>query len=156
VVFKSFGLAVSLAVGLGLASAASAETIAPESVKIVDATLEQSLTGQPGDAAKGRKWFVGRKLGNCLACHQNSETSEEQFHGEVGPLLDGVASRYEPAQLRAIIVDSKKVFGDQSLMPAFYRATGLNRVHKKFAGKTILNAQQVEDVLAYLLTLKEE
>lgn len=155
-VFKSVGLAVSLALALGLSTAASAETVAPGDVKIVDGELATSLTGVPGDPEKGRKWFVGRKLGNCLACHVNSETSEEQFHGEVGPALDGVASRYEPPMLRAIVVDSKAVFGNETLMPAFYRHTGLSRVRKKFAGKTILNAQQVEDIVAYLLTLKDE
>ena len=133
----------------------AAETVAPQDVKIKDGVLATPLTGAKGDAANGKKWFVNRKLGNCLACHVNKDTSKEQFHGEVGPPMDGVADRYKPEELRAIIVNSKAVFGDQTLMPAFYRTSGLNRVHKKFDGKTILSAQQVEDVLAYLLTLKE-
>jgi len=137
------------------AVAASAEVIAPGAVKISDGKLGKSLTGKAGDAAAGKKAFVGRKLGNCLACHVNKDTSEQQFHGEVGPPLDGVAGRHDPAALRAIIVNSKAVFGDQTLMPGFYREAGLSRVGKKFTGKTILSAQQVEDILAYLITLKE-
>ena len=155
--FKNVGAAIvagcaSLSVSIGNVAA---EGVKPAAVKIADGELAKSLTGKPGDAAAGKKTFVGRKLGNCLACHVNKDTSDQQFHGEVGPPLDGVAERHEPAALRAIIVNSKVVFGDQTLMPAFYREAGLNRVGKKFKGKTILSAQQVEDVLAYLLTLKE-
>lgn len=136
---------------------ASAETIPPQAVRITeDGTLTKSLTGKPGDPAAGKKTFVGRKLGNCLACHANKDTSDQQFHGEVGPALDGVAGRHEPAALRAILVNPKAVFGKQTLMPSFYRTAGLSRVNKKFKGKTILTAQQVEDVVAYLLTLKDE
>ena len=137
-----------------LASEAS-EPIAPDKVAIQDGELVQSLTGKKGDPAAGRNWFIGRRLGNCLACHANKDTSDEQFHGEVGPPLDGVADRYDEAQLRAIVANSKAVFGEQTLMPGFYRVSGLNRVADKFAGKTILSAQQVEDVVAYLMTLKE-
>ena len=133
----------------------AAQPVPPDKVAIKDGELAESLTGKKGDPAAGRKWFVGRKLGNCLACHVNTETSDEQFHGEVGPPLDGVADRYDEAQLRAIVANSKAVFGEQTLMPGFYRVSGMNRVADKFAGKTILSAQQVEDVVAYLMTLKE-
>ena len=148
---------VALAAGLMavlVAGGAGAEVVAPGDVKITDGKLAQSLTGKPGDPEAGKKALVGRRLGNCLACHVNKDTSKEQFHGEVGPPLDGVAERYDEAQLRAIVINSKAVFGDQTLMPGFYREAGLNRVAKKFVGKTILSAQQVEDVVAYLKTLK--
>ena len=146
--------AAAVAISFGFASSALAETL-PGDVKIVDMTIAESLTGQDGDPVAGKKWFVGRKLGNCLACHVSKDAKDEQFHGEVGPELDGVAERYEEAQLRAIVVNSKAVFGKQTLMPAFYKDAGFNRVGKKFAGKTILNAQQVEDIVAYLQTLKD-
>lgn len=146
------GLAAALVV-LG-ATQATAEAVKPDAVKIVDAELATSLTGAAGNAENGRKWFKNRKLGNCLACHKNSDMKKEQFHGEVGPEMDGVAGRYEAAQLRAILVNSKQVFGPDSIMPSFYRTSGFNRTNKKFIGKSILNAQQVEDILAYLLTLK--
>jgi len=139
-----------------LTGAANADVVAPGDVKFEGIAVTQSLTGQPGDPEKGKRWAVGRKLGNCLACHANSDMADEQFHGETGPTLDGAGSRYDEATLRAILINSKKVFGDQTMMPAFYRNDGFNRVRKQFAGKTILTAQQIEDVVAYLITLKDE
>lgn len=122
-------------------------------LKIVDGGIPDSLTGAAGDPAAGRDAMINRKLGNCLACHEVSALREEPFHGEVGPSLDDVASRYNEAQLRLLVSDSKKIF-DGTIMPAFHRTGGLNRVSKKFDGKTILTAQQVEDIVAYLKTLK--
>jgi sulfur-oxidizing protein SoxX len=137
------------------ASAATAGTVAPDSVPIEDNQLAQSLTGVAGDPVAGREAFADRKKGNCLACHANTDLKEELFHGEVGPTLDGVADRWEEAQLRAIIANSKEVFGDQTIMPGFYTMkVGIN-VDEEFAGTTILTAQEVEDVVSYLLTLKE-
>ena len=141
-----------------LGSVAFAETVAPEAVKIEDGAIANSLTGVAGNAETGREVFADRKLGNCLACHQNNDLKELSFHGEVGPEMNGVADRWEAAQLRAIIVNSKAIFGEQTIMPAFYfnhDETGF-RVAEKFQGKTILAAQDVEDIIAYLLTLKEE
>ncbi len=136
------------------ATFASAQAIAPADVKIEDMEVAQSLTGVPGDAANGRKVFANRKKGNCLACHANADMSEMLFHGEIGPPLDGVAERYEEPFLRALLVNAKEVFPD-TIMPAFYvDPSTLNRVAAKFEGKTILTAQEVEDVIAYLLTLK--
>lgn len=140
---------------LGAGAAALAEPIAPDAVVITDMAVATSLTGVPGDPAKGREVFLGRSLGNCLACHANSEMAGEPFHGEVGPPLDGVASRWGEAELRAIIVNSKAVFGEETVMPAFYRSAGFARVREEFQGKTILTAEQVEDVVAYLMTLSE-
>lgn len=120
-----------------------------------DGEVAASLTGVAGDPANGRKVAINRKQGNCLACHVNSDVAEQPFHGEVGPPLDGAASRWEEAQLRGILVNSKMTF-EGSIMPSFYRSENGARTLKKFAGKTILSAQQVEDVLAYLKTLKEE
>ncbi|WP_321343966.1 sulfur oxidation c-type cytochrome SoxX [Breoghania sp.] len=143
----------SVLLGTGYALAG---TVAPDDVRIEDMELGQPLTDTAGDPVKGREVFAARKLGNCLACHVNTDLKNELFHGEVGPSLDGVASRWSPAQLRAIVVNSKLVFGDQTIMPGFYTFdVGIN-VDEKFAGKTILSAQDVEDVVAYLTTLNEE
>lgn len=130
------------------------KSISPEMAMIKDGTFAKSLTGAAGDAVKGKKTFANRKQGNCLACHENSDLSNLPFHGEVGPSLDGVAGRYDENQLRAILIDSKAVLGDETIMPSFYRLENGVRTLKKFTGKTILNAEQVEDVLAYLQTLK--
>ncbi|MEM9148069.1 MAG: sulfur oxidation c-type cytochrome SoxX [Pseudomonadota bacterium] len=146
----------ALAIALALASGTAFADMAPTDVAIVDGAVATPLTGTPGDPVKGRSTFAGRKLGNCLACHQNGDLVEEElFHGEVGPVLDGVADRWNEAELRAIVINSKEVFGEHTIMPAFYRDTGFNRPLADFEGKTILTAQQVEDVVAYLQTLNE-
>jgi sulfur-oxidizing protein SoxX len=118
------------------------------------ATIPAPLTGKPGDAEEGVKAVAGRRLGNCLSCHEISALRSEEFHGDVGPSLDGVARRWDAATLRMIVVNAKMVFGSETVMPAFYRVDGLNRVRPEFAGKAILTAQQVEDVVAFLATLK--
>jgi sulfur-oxidizing protein SoxX len=116
--------------------------------------IEDSLTGKPGDPKNGIKVMINRKKGNCFACHTIAAFKDTvPYHGEVGPSLDGVADRYEEAQMRMMLVNQKKYFPD-TIMPAMYRMDGLTRVMKKFKGKTILTAQEVEDVLAYLKTLK--
>ncbi|MEO0818807.1 MAG: sulfur oxidation c-type cytochrome SoxX [Pseudomonadota bacterium] len=149
-------IASALAAMALLVSGATASTeTAPGDVRIVDGVIETPLTATPGDPEKGRQWFAGRKLGNCLACHVNADLKNQPFHGEVGPALDGVAERWSEAELRAIVVNSKAVFGDATIMPAFYRDSGYTRPLSDFDGKTILSAQQVEDIVAYLKTLKE-
>lgn len=148
------------ALGLGLVAAMAAtgvvaEEVKPTNVAFMDGAVEQSLTGKPGDAAEGREVFANRKLGNCLACHMNSDWAEQSFHGEVGPPMDGVGDRWSEAELRGIVSNSKMMF-EGTIMPAFYIEDGYERPLEKFAGKSILTAQQVEDVVAYLMTLKEE
>mgnify|MGYP000023548567 CR=1 FL=1 len=136
------------------ASSVQAMDLSPDAVKIEDDAIEVSLTGKEGDPAAGRKYFANRKLGNCLACHANKEMSEHLFHGEVGPPLDGVAERYTPEELRAIVVNSKAVFGPETVMPGFYSLDVGKDVRKDLVGKTILTAEEVESIVAYLVTLK--
>ncbi|SRR5579871_644396 len=148
---------VSLA--LALVSPAVAQTpagLAPFEVVVSRgvATIPASLTGKPGDPKEGARVVVGRRLGNCLSCHEIDALREEEFHGDVGPPLNGVAGRWDTATLRMIVVNPKRVFGEETVMPAFYRIDGLNRVRPEFVGKPILTAQQVEDVVAFLATLK--
>lgn len=143
-------ISAALVVFLSAAGASAQQLIRLE---IVDGALPQSLTGAPGNSEAGKKVFVTRTLGNCLACHQVTSLKSEEFHGEFGPSLDGVASRYSEAQLRLIVADPKRIFAG-TVMPAFYKNDGLNRVRPEFAGKTILSAAQVEDVVAFLETLK--
>lgn len=120
--------------------------------KVVDGAIMQPLTSKPGDPIRGRETVIHRKQGNCIACHTAANLKDQQFHGEIGPSLDGVSERWNEGQLRLILVNSKKVF-EGSIMPAFYKNTGYTRVNKKFKGKTILTPQQIEDVVAYLKTL---
>lgn len=146
----------ALAAVLLLASAAAgaADPVGPSDVKFEETAVKAPLTGAPGNPAEGRKTFADTRLGNCLACHQNKEMSEQLFHGEVGTPLDGVAERWKPEELRAIVVNSKKVFGPETVMPGFYTLEVGVHVAKEFQGKTVLTAQQVEDIVAYLVTLK--
>ncbi|WP_340239440.1 sulfur oxidation c-type cytochrome SoxX [Sulfitobacter pontiacus] len=137
------------------ASMAIAEDVKPMAVPFTNGAVEAALTATAGDAANGRKVFANRKQGNCLACHMNSDMAEESFHGEVGPPMDGVADRWTEAELRGIVTNSKMMF-EGTIMPAFYVDSGYTRPLDEFAGKSILTAQQVEDVVAYLMTLKED
>lgn len=140
---------------VALSTAAIASEVSPDAVEFTDDGVAVSLTGVAGDPAAGAETFKSRKLGNCLACHANTDMSKELFHGDVGPSLDGVASRWEEPMLRAIVVNSKAVFTDETVMPGFYSLNVGQHVAEDFVGKTILTAQQVEDVVAYLGTLKE-
>jgi sulfur-oxidizing protein SoxX len=117
-------------------------------------TIPAPLTATAGDPKVGEQVVIERHLGNCLSCHEMSALAREEFHGEIGPPLDGVGGRLDAAALRMIVVNPKAVFGAATVMPAFYRIDGLNRVRPEFAGKPILTAQQVEDVVAYLATMK--
>ncbi len=119
----------------------------------VNFAIEQPLCGLRGDAGRGRALAADSHGGNCLACHQ-MPIAEEPFHGTVGPPLDGVGGRYTAAQIRLRIVDEQLV-NPWTIMPGFYRDPAeANRVAGEFWGKTFLSAQQVEDLVAYLVTLK--
>jgi sulfur-oxidizing protein SoxX len=111
------------------------------------------LTGQPGDAARGRAIVANRQVGLCLLCH-TGPIPEERFQGNLAPDLQGAGSRWNAEQLRARIVDASQ-FNPGTIMPSYYKTDGLNHVAAAYQGKTILNAQQIEDVVAWLQTLKE-
>jgi len=151
---KISALGVVLAV-VWSAGIAIADVTKPGEVKFDDTQVKLPLTGAAGDAAAGKKWFASRKMGNCLACHVNKDLAEQPFHGEIGPPLDGVAERYTAPELRGILINSKIALSDETIMPGFYQTTAGARIAEKFIGKTILSAQQIEDILAYLQTLKE-
>ena len=154
VITRMFASAVGpvLALGVCATAAAAGEMVAYQVVD--DAEIAKSLTGKPGDPKQGRVVAADRKLGNCLACH-SLPMPEQQFHGATGPDLAGVGSRLTQGEIRLRVVDPKVVNPD-TMMPAFYRVKGLNRVMEDFAGKPILTAAQVEDVVAYLMTLKDD
>lgn len=152
-------VAVSV-VAAGVAGAALADPTPPGKVAFDDAgAVAQSLTGVPGDAAAGAKVFGTRALGNCVACHQVSKLTKVQFQGNIGPVLDGVGGNLDAAQLRGIVTDAKQTFSG-TMMPSFYKVTGFIRPGDGFTGKPatditpLLTAQQVEDVVAFLQTLK--
>lgn len=150
---RLFGLVAAAALVSDFVTVGQAEELV--AFEIVDETsIPASLTGAPGDADRGREIFINRKLGNCLGCHAVTELAAEPFHGEVGPPLDGVADRYEEGEIRLRVVNAK-IANPDTIMPGFYVTEGLHRVAEDFQGKTIISAKQVEDLVAYLMTMKE-
>jgi len=144
---------------VAVAMAAARETTAQEhgalvDYHMVDGAIPQPLTDQPGDPERGRRIVLDREGGDCTICHA-MPLPQRQFHGTVGPLLDGIGGRYASGELRLRLVDPK-AFNPDTIMPAYYKVDGLHRVLERYRGKPMLTAQQVEDVVAYLLTLTAE
>ncbi|HKL46134.1 MAG TPA: sulfur oxidation c-type cytochrome SoxX [Roseovarius sp.] len=145
---------------VGAATGAAAAEIAPGEVPFEDGAVAVSLTGTPGDPARGREVVGNKSLGNCVACHANSDMSDIPFHGEIGPMLDGAGERWSEAELRGIVANAKVMFPG-SMMPSFYKVDGFIRPGNAYTGEAaddsfgpLLTAQQIEDVVAYLATLK--
>ncbi|HYF06759.1 MAG TPA: sulfur oxidation c-type cytochrome SoxX [Acetobacteraceae bacterium] len=133
---------------LALGSAARAQLVPFE---VRDQAIPAPLTSEPGNAERGRAIALDRSRGNCVTCHEMPVQAD--FQGNLGPPLEGVGARYEPGELRLRLVDSKRI-NPESNMPSYYRVDGLLGVRRPFQGRPILTAQEVEDVLAYLLTLR--
>jgi len=150
-VLPLLGAAVLAVAGAAAPGSASADELVKFNI-VNGNSIPDSLTGKPGDPVKGRAVAIHRKKGNCLACH-TMPVPEQAYHGEVGPDLNGVADRLSEGELRLRIVNPKYT-NPSTIMPAFYRTEGLHRVAKNFVGKPMLTAEEVEDVVAYLMTLK--
>src|SRR5260221_8340713 len=120
---------------------------------IVAGSIPDSLTGKAGDPERGRTIVANRTVGLCLRCH-SGPIPEERFQGTLAPSLAGAGARSTPGQLRLRLVDAARLNPD-TIMPPYYRLDGLTRVAKNFDGKPLLTAEQIEDVVAYLATLKE-
>ena len=155
---KFLGIA-SIALAASITTAA-AET-SPTAVKYEDGSVAKSLSGVAGDPVEGRDIVGNKKKGNCVACHEVSDLKDVPFHGEIGPMLDGAGDRWTEAELRGIVANAKIMFED-TMMPAFYKTEGFIRPGKAYTGEAaddtfgpVLTAQQIEDVVAYLATLKE-
>lgn len=151
---------IGMAISALSATVAMAE-VAPENVEFTEGAIAQSLSGTAGNAEDGKKVFSTAGLGNCVACHAAEISKDIPFPGTVGPALDGAADRWTPEQLRGIVANAKMTF-DGTVMPSFYKTSGYIRPGDAYTGKAgteplppILNAQQVEDVVAYLQTFKE-
>jgi sulfur-oxidizing protein SoxX len=116
-------------------------------------TLPESLTGRTGDPARGRAIVANRQVGLCLLCH-SGPFPEERFQGDLAPDLRGAGSRWTEGQLRLRIVDSGRI-NPATIMPAYHRAEGLVRVAPAFRGTPILSKEQIQDVVAFLTTLRD-
>ena len=121
--------------------------------EMVDYAIAEPLCGLVGKSQRGSEIVSDSGRGNCLACHQLPIPGIEAY-GTIGPSLTGIASRLSTAMIRLRVVDTRNI-NPMSIMPGFYRDPHLiNRPAKEYRGKTFLSAQQVEDVIAYLATLK--
>ncbi len=124
-------------------------------------SIPKPLAGKKGNWKRGEALILDAGKGNCLQCHRIDQFLEKAKKnpdvygnmGEIGPSLDGVASRYKDSQLRLILVNAKLVF-PETIMPAYYRVEGLTRVDDKYLDKPIMSAQDIEDILSFLMKLK--
>lgn len=154
-------IGTSVAFATMLATAGVAEIVAPTKVVYDDGAVATSLSGTPGDPKAGEE-IMNKGAGNCIACHQVTALQHLAFHGEIGPSLDGAGSRWSEAELRGIVANAKIMFED-TMMPSFYKTEGFIRLGDAYTGEAhpgnpepLLTAQQVEDVVAYLMTLQDE
>ena len=133
--------------------AALAEPFAAAAAEPSTDAFDTPLTATPGDAARGRAIVVNRQVGLCLLCHPGPFPEERQ-QGNLAPSLAGAGARWSTAQLRLRIADARRI-DPQGIMPAYHRTEGLQRVGPAWQGQPILSAQQVEDVVAFLATLRD-
>jgi L-cysteine S-thiosulfotransferase len=135
---------------LALPGAAAAQALQP--YVVTGDAIAASLTGVPGDAARGRALVLNR-TSTCILCH-SGPFPEEKFQGDLAPSLAGAGSRWSEGQLRLRIVDGSRL-NPATIMPSYYRVDGLQRVGTSWRGKPVLSAEQIEDIVAYLATLRE-
>lgn len=145
-------LAELLLAGLGLAGLGPALPARAQVPRVVADAIPDSLTGRPGDADRGRAIVGNRQVGLCLLCHTGP--LPERFQGDLAPDMRGAGSRWSEGQLRLRIVDARR-FNPDTIMPSYYRTDGLARVAPAWHGKPVLTAEQIEDVVAFLITLRE-
>jgi sulfur-oxidizing protein SoxX len=138
--------------GLVLACASSRAQQTLVSYEIVGKAIPKSLTGQPGDPVRGRAIVVKRE-NTCLLCH-SGPFPDERFQGDLSPNLKGAGSRWSEGELRLRLVDASRL-NPATIMPSYYKIDGLDRVAPNYSGKPVLTAEQIEDVVAYLMTLKD-
>jgi sulfur-oxidizing protein SoxX len=148
--WRRAALAIAALAWTASASAAVLELVPPS--RIVGDGIPEPLATTTGDAARGRALVIARASANCVLCHAVPDDAV-RFAGNVGPPLAGVATRFTTAQLRLRVVDILRVNPD-SVMPGYYKVAGLDRVADSYTGKPILTAVEVEDVVAWLGTLR--
>ena len=127
---------------------------AAQALQVTGDAVMQSLTGSAGDPARGRAIIIDRQKGFCLLCH-SGPFSEEPLQGNLAPSLAGAGSRWNEGQLRLRLMDNKRI-NPESIMPAYHSIEGLNRVGLAWRDRPILNAAEIEDVLAFLMGLTSE
>ncbi len=136
-----------------LASPVQTSLAAPPPVpyRIDGDAIPAPLTASPGDPARGRAVVLDRQVGVCQLCH-GGPFPEEKLQGNIGPNLGGVADRLSAGQIRLRLVDPSRLNPD-TVMPSYYVVEGRHRVARPWQGKPVLDAGQIEDVVAFLTTL---
>jgi sulfur-oxidizing protein SoxX len=151
---QSCSILLALSAGAGIAG--DSDMVLPADYcqwEVTDYAITRPLCGLSGDATRGKAIVSDSGRGNCLACHQLPIPGIEAY-GTIGPSLEGIASRLTEGQIRLRVVDTRQI-NPMSIMPGFYRDPRLiHRPARQYAGRTFLDARQVEDVIAYLVTLK--
>jgi L-cysteine S-thiosulfotransferase len=139
-----------IAATLAMSFAANAQELRPYTVS--GDAITESLTGKAGEPVRGRALVVER-ASTCILCH-SGPFPEEKFQGDLAPSLAGSGSRWSEGQLRLRLVDASRL-NPATIMPSYYRLDGLQRVGPAWRGRPILSAEQIEDIVAYLATLRE-
>jgi len=147
---QTFGACLVAVATATLPCAAGESELRPYAV--VGDAIPQSLTGMPGDATRGRALVVDR-ANTCILCH-SGPFPEQKFQGDLAPGLGGAGSRWSEGQLRLRLIDAFRL-NPTTIMPSYYRIDGLDRVGAAWRGRPILSAGQIEDMVAYLATLRE-
>jgi L-cysteine S-thiosulfotransferase len=145
-------MAAALALVALTSAASAAEGSGLRPFVVVDDAIPQPLTGTRGDPARGRVIVTQRQTGLCLLCH-SGPFPEERFQGTIAPDLAGAGARWSEGQLRLRMVDSRRI-NPATIMPPYYNIEGLTRVGPAWRGKPVLTAEQIEDVVAFLMTLR--
>ena len=143
----------ALALALAVAPAAAAQSDGLPAYAVVGDAIPAPLNGAKGDAARGREIVANRQVGLCLLCH-SGPFPEERFQGAIAPDLRGAGARMSEGQIRLRIVDPGRL-KPETIMPAYYRTEGLTRVAPAYRGKPVLTAAQIEDIVAFLATLRD-
>jgi len=162
---NSRSISAALATAMVFAGASASAEVKPADVVWEDEiAIPASLTGVPGDPVRGAQVLSSRSLGNCVACHENSSMPDVAFQGNVGPTFNAVGARWSEAELRGIVANAKRAFPG-SVMPVFYNDDPADyirpgdaytaKAYNPETFSTLLTAQQIEDVVAYLVTLTE-
>src|SRR3954469_21014958 len=147
--YRGFGIWF-VAAAAALPCSSRAQTLQPYTVS--GDAIPASLTGAAGNPARGRALVLNR-TSTCILCH-SGPLPEEKFQGDLAPDLSGSGARWSEGQLRLRIVDASRL-NPATIMPSYYRTEGLVRVGQAWRGKPILSAEQIEDIVAYLLTLRQ-
>lgn len=154
---KSVGAALAVAWALVTAMTAGAQPMAKAGMlpfAVERDAVPAPLGGLKGDPARGKAIVIDRRRGNCLICHA-FPIGKEPFQGEIGPSMSGIASRLSEGQIRLRLIDQSRI-NPETIMPPYYRTEELTNVAPEYKGRPALDAQEIEDVVAYLASLTGE